>query len=101
MTLTNISPHQAVLNPHPGPHRANGEVGEQTAADNLAKAFLAEMLSFAGLNDAISAGSGVGGEAMSGFLLQEYAGKMVDQGGFGLSAMIFSNLKKTEIADVE
>lgn len=101
MALTSLAQAQAVPNARIGAPCLNGECAEKAAADDLAKAFLAEMLTFAGLSDAISASSGFGGEAMSGFLLQEYAEKIVDQGGFGLSAMILSNLKNAEIADVE
>lgn len=101
MALTSIAPHQALPHPGAGGRCATGECGEKEAADNLAAAFLAEMLSFAGLNDALSARAGFGGEAMSGFLLQEYAQKIVDQGGFGLPAMILSNLQKTKAPDVE
>lgn len=101
MALTNVAPHPALPHPQAGGRCANGECGEKEAADDLAAAFLAEMLSFAGLNDAISARSGFGGEAMSGFLLQEYAEKIADQGGLGLSAMILSNLQKAKAPDVE
>ena len=101
MPLTNIAPFPAALRSHSGVPAESGERIEKAAADELATAFLAEMLSFAGLNDAISARSGFGGEAMSGFLLQEYAEKIVDRGGFGLSAMILSNLETAEGADVE
>lgn len=101
MALTTFAPQQAALKPHAAEPCAKGNCGEKEAADDLAAAFLAEMLSFAGLSDAISARSGFGGEAMSGFLLQEYAEKIVDRGGFGLSEMIHSHVKHAEIANVE
>lgn len=55
-------------------------------------AFVAEMLSHAGFEKALASDSGVGGEAMTGFLVEALAGKIVERGGFGVAELIMRRL---------
>jgi len=99
MALTMVTPVLTAPKPDAAGLRATKLSEESRAADELAAAFLAEMLSFAGLDNAISAQTGFGGEAMSGFLLQEYSEKIINRGGFGISAMILSHMNRAGIAN--
>ncbi len=58
--------------------------------------FIAQMLKYSGLEKAISSQGGFGGEAYSSLLLEQYAGKIVDNGGFGLAENIYEQLLKKE-----
>jgi Rod binding domain-containing protein len=60
-------------------------------AKDLETAFLAEMLSHAGLepNSDSAFGGGIGEEQFASFLRQEQARMMVDRGGFGLAEALF------------
>jgi Rod binding domain-containing protein len=55
-------------------------------------AFVAEMLSHAGFEKALASDSGVGGEAMTGFLVEALAEKIVERGGFGVADLIMRRL---------
>ncbi len=66
---------------------------KRETAEEFEAVFLAEMLSQAGLEKALAADSGFGGEAMSGLLVQELAEKIVDRGGFGLADRILRQMK--------
>ncbi|WDI31548.1 rod-binding protein [Hyphococcus flavus] len=55
--------------------------------------FIAEMLSHAGLDKAVSENSGHGGEAFSRMLVEAYAEQLADKGGFGLADQIYRQLK--------
>lgn len=62
-------------------------------SQELEAAFLAEMLSFAGLGDTKGAFSGgVGEEQFASFLRTEQANLMVERGGIGLAEQIFQSL---------
>lgn len=72
----------------PGPERQLMEKSKELEA-----AFLAEMLSFAGLGAAEgSFAGGVGEEQFASFLRAEQARLMVDRGGIGLAEQIFQSL---------
>lgn len=59
----------------------------------LEAAFLAEMLSFAGLGESEGAfAGGIGEEQFASFLRAEQARLMVAQGGIGLAEQIFQSL---------
>lgn len=63
-------------------------------AKELETAFLSEMLSFSGLGEVSEGfGGGAGEEQFASFLRAEQARLMVEQGGVGLAAMIFDQLK--------
>lgn len=58
--------------------------------------FLAQMLAHSGLGDALAANGGFGGEAFSSLLVEQYANKLVEQGGFGLADAIYAQLKDNQ-----
>ena len=76
------------LSPRPGVERQLME-----KAQELEAAFLAEMLSFAGLGAAEGAfAGGIGEEQFASFLRAEQARLMVARGGIGLAEQIFQSL---------
>lgn len=51
------------------------------------------MLKHAGLTEALSGGGGkFGGEAFSNMLTEQYAGELIENGGFGLAEEIYQQL---------
>tara|TARA_R110002094_G_scaffold16487_22_gene28083 strand:- start:1259 stop:1537 length:279 start_codon:yes stop_codon:yes gene_type:complete len=67
------------------------------AAQELETAFLAEMLSAAGLGASReSFGGGAGEDQFASFLAREQARVMVQSGGIGLSESIYDALKERE-----
>lgn len=58
--------------------------------------FVGQMLKYSGLTDALSGDSGHGGEAFSGMLTEQYAGELVEKGGFGLAEEIYQQLLQKE-----
>ena len=66
----------------------------QELATDMEALFLTEMLKHTGLGAARdSFGGGVGEEQFSGFLLQQQARHLAEQGGLGLAESIFEALK--------
>ncbi len=66
-------------------------------AEELEATFLSEMLSFSGLGAMQGAFSGgQGEEQFSSFLRQEQARLIVQNGGLGLSELIFNSMVKAE-----
>lgn len=63
--------------------------------------FIAQMLSQTGLAKAFSANSGFGGEAFSSLLVEQYANRLVDQGGFGLAENIYEQMRGKEASNVD
>ena len=57
--------------------------------------FIAQMLTHAKLTDALSNGSGFGGEAMANMLVNALADRMVESGGFELAPLIAARLEKS------
>ncbi|WP_428408209.1 rod-binding protein [Hyphococcus sp.] len=55
--------------------------------------FIKEMLTHAGLDKAIAGDSGYGGEAFSSMLVETYAEKLAEKGGFGLADQMYRQLK--------
>lgn len=84
-----------------GSSRAADRAAEAKAANEFETAFVAEMLAHAGLDKALSSRSGFGGEAMAGLLVREYAAKIVERGGFGLSELIVSHINRAELSNAE
>lgn len=61
--------------------------------------FVAQMLKHSGFEKALSTDSGLGGENYASLLLNQYAARIVDNGGFGLADKIYEQLKAKEAAD--
>lgn len=76
---------------------AQTTIDKDTALRETAKefesVFIAEMLSHAGLDKALSSESGFGGEAFSQMLVETYAQELSEKGGFGLADKIYRQLK--------
>lgn len=58
--------------------------------------FVAQMLKYSGMGKALSSNSGFGGDAFSSMLLEQYAQKIVEKGGFGLADHIYEQLRERE-----
>lgn len=83
-----VPAHSAAPSPRAGVERQLME-----KAQELEAAFLAEMLSFAGLGAAEGAfAGGIGEEQFASFLRAEQARLMVARGGIGLAEQIFQSL---------
>jgi flagellar protein FlgJ len=83
--------------------KASSPAGEANAARDeelrkTAKAFesvfVAQMLSYGGLTEALGANAGFGGEAFSGLLVEQYADQLVERGGFGIADKIYDQLRE-------
>jgi Rod binding domain-containing protein len=55
--------------------------------------FVAQMLAHSGLGKALSAEGGFGGEAFSTLLVEQYAERLVQKGGFGLAEKVYEQLR--------
>jgi len=75
----------------PSPKGIRADKARETA-QAFEAAFVAEMLSHAGFEKALASDSGVGGEAMTGFLVEALAEKIVERGGFGVAELIMRRL---------
>lgn len=56
--------------------------------------FVAQMLGHSGLGKALSSEGGFGGEAFSSLLVDEYANRLVEKGGFGLAEKVYEQLRE-------
>lgn len=65
-----------------------------TKAREFEAVFVAQMLKHSGMGKALSSDSGHGGEAFSSMLLEQYAERIVENGGFGLADKIYEQLRK-------
>jgi len=77
-------------------NRKFGEVSDpilRQSAEKLEASFIAEMLKHAGFEKALSQESGFGGDVFSGFLVDIYAERLAENGGFGLADQIYAQLK--------
>ncbi|MBI1366969.1 MAG: chemotaxis protein chel [Alphaproteobacteria bacterium] len=63
--------------------------------------FIAQMLSYGGLSKALSAEGGFGGEAFSSMLVDQYAEKLTERGGFGIAQKIYEQLRSREGASAD
>ncbi|MGE0407932.1 MAG: rod-binding protein [Amphiplicatus sp.] len=61
--------------------------------------FVAQMLSYSGFSEALSANGGFGGEAFAGLLVEQYAAELVERGGFGVADMVYEQLRDKEAAN--
>lgn len=71
------------------------------SAKSFEAVFVAQMLSQSGLGKALGADGGFGGEAFSGFLVEQYANRLVEQGGFGLAEKIYQQLRQQDASHAE
>lgn len=84
----------------PNAERPNTPEGDKARDDALRQAakefeatFIAEMLTYAGFDKALSSRSGFGGEAFSRLLIDAYAAEISEGGSFGLADTIYNQLK--------
>ena len=91
-----IPPHvQTPVERLPGVREQNKDQPLIKVARDMEGAFLAEMLSHAGLGKSSdSFGGGIGEEQYASFLRDAQAKEMVKQGGIGLAEMLFESLKE-------
>ena len=88
-----VSPHRPVP-----PAESPRDTVMRARAQELEAAFLAEMLSHAGLGTQEGSFSGGAGETQfASFLRDEQARQMVRSGGVGLAEQIFHSLKQREV----
>ena len=81
----------------PTPQPTAREIQIRAVAEEFEATFLQEMLKNAGLTGREGEFSGgVGEEAFSGLLTQQYASAMTDAGGIGLAEWIYTSLIKRE-----
>ena len=73
--------------------RAEKEEALRQTAQEFESVFIAEMLSHAGFDKALSQDAGFGGEAFSRMLVETYAEDLAENGGFGLADQIYRQLK--------
>ncbi len=73
--------------------QAEKEETLRKTAQEFESVFIAEMLSHAGFDKALSQDSGFGGEAFSRMLVETYAEGLAEKGGFGLADQIYRQLK--------
>lgn len=72
---------------------AEKDASLRKTAKEFESVFIAEMLTHAGFDKALSESSGYGGEAFSRMLVETYAGQLSEKGGFGLADQIYRQLK--------
>lgn len=72
----------------------DGRIREQ--AKKFEAAFIAEMLKHSGMSDALNNGGGFGGDAFSSIMLEQYADKIIENGGFGLAEHTYEQLRERE-----
>lgn len=68
-------------------------------AKEFESVFIAQMLKHSGFEKALSADSGFGGANYASLLLERYAEKIVEKGGFGLTEKMYEQLKAREASD--
>ncbi|HXI86361.1 MAG TPA: rod-binding protein [Parvularculaceae bacterium] len=84
------------------PLAARSEISDGKGATLLKTArefesvFIAQMLSYGGLSKALSTEGGFGGEAFSSMLVEQYADRLVERGGFGIAHQIYEQLSARE-----
>jgi Rod binding domain-containing protein len=61
-------------------------------AKEFESVFVAQMLKHSGFEKALSGNSGFGGESYASLLLEQYAARMTERGGFGLAEKIYDQL---------
>lgn len=72
---------------------AEGDALKAVARDFEA-AFIAQMLNYSGLSEAMTAGEGKMASAFGSFYLEQLANQMADDGGFGMAEKIYTQLER-------
>ena len=95
---TDIASLQALASTAPAQKKASADPSgadprTMEKAREFEAVFIAQMLKFSGMDKAISQDSGFGGDAFSSMMLEQYARKIVDNGGFGLADHIYAQLR--------
>lgn len=62
------------------------------AAEDFEAAFISQMLKFSGLGEALTKGGGEDVAAFTDFYIENFAEKIVDNGGFGLADRFYGKL---------
>jgi Rod binding domain-containing protein len=70
------------------------EARARKTARDFEAAFIAEMLAHAGFAKSLAGDSGFGGESFSRFLLDAYADKLADKGGFGVADAVYQSIRE-------
>ncbi len=68
-------------------------------AQEFESIFVAQMLQYSGLSKAVSANGGFGGEAFASLLIEEYAARLVERGGFGVADKVYEQLRDKEASN--
>jgi len=89
--LTSIGPKSVRL---PTPPRNEDPLLKH--AREFETVFVAQMLKYGGFAEALSQNGGFGGEAFSSLLLEAYAEKIVERGGFGLAERVYQQLQHNQ-----
>jgi len=84
-------PHVEGVNPVSTETPNEAELRE--AAENFETAFIAQMLKFSGLTEALTSGGGEGVAAFTDFYIESFAEDIVEGGGFGLADKFYEKLK--------
>jgi len=81
-------------------HMSNTQLIGQTSAETSAKefetAFIAQMLQYSGLADALTSSGGEDMQSFSQFYLEALAKKISDNGGLGIAEKIYTHIKNKE-----
>lgn len=89
------------IDPHFSAARADNMMPERKVA-LLAQAkefesiFVAQMLNYSGLTEALTSDSSFGGGAFSSMLVEQYAEQLVENGGFGIAEHVYEQLLEQE-----
>ncbi len=90
---TDIAPLQSLTSTASAQKKESIDPRTMEKAREFETVFVAQMLKFSGMDKAISQNSGFGGDAFSSMMLEQYARKIVDNGGFGLADHIYAQLR--------
>lgn len=70
------------------------EVKAREAAQDFEAAYIAQMLTFSGLDKALMAGGGDDMAAFTSFYIESFADQIVEKGGFGLADKFYDRIVK-------
>lgn len=91
-----ITPLQTPSTPVPSQKTDGVDERIMEKAREFEAVFVAQMLNYTGMGKALSKDSGFGGDAFSSMMLEQYARKIVDNGGFGLAEKIYGQLRNQQ-----
>jgi Rod binding domain-containing protein len=90
-----ISAPASSADPPPVPPLQKRDLEALKVAREFEAQFISQMLAQAKLTEALSKDAGFGGEAMANMLVNAWAERMTDAGGFGLAPLIAARLEKS------